>query len=66
MSKQYNTLFLVDDSASMMDDDPVVGKKWEITKKVVADIATIAVKHNDDVVEVQFFKPSSRKANVRI
>ena len=52
--QQYDTSFLVDDSASM-DDDSVLGKKWEIAKKVVAEIASIVVEHNSDGVEVQFF-----------
>ena len=52
--QQYDTLFLVDDSASMMDDDSVTGNKWEITKKVMAEIVGIIVQHNSDGVEVQF------------
>ena len=54
---QYKTSFLVDDSASRMDDDPVIGNKWALTKRVMADITTIVAKHNRDGVEVRFFNP---------
>ena len=53
--QQYDTLFLVDDSASMMSDDSVTGNKWEITKNAMAEITSIAVEHNSEGVEVQFF-----------
>ena len=59
--QQYDTLFLVDDSGSMMYDDSVKGSKWEKTKRVMADITTIAAKHNSDGVEVQFFNFSPRE-----
>ena len=53
--QQYDTLFLVDDSASMTKNYSVTGNKWEITKKVMAEIADIVVKHNSDGVDVQCF-----------
>ena len=39
----------------MMDSDPVIGIKWNMTREVIAEIASIAVKHDHDGVEVQFF-----------
>lgn len=53
--QQYDTLFLVDDSASMTSDDAATGNKWETTKRAMAEIASIVVEHNSDGVEVQFF-----------
>lgn len=63
---QYDTLFLVDDSDSMMEDGTDIDNKWEITKKLIAEIAPIAVKYDKDGVEVKFInfrpKPEKRKA----
>ena len=53
--QQYNTLFLVDDSASMMSEDSVTGSRWMVTKKAMAEVARIVIEHNSDGVEVQFF-----------
>ena len=50
--KRYHTLFLVDDSDSMMDDE---GTRWETAKIAMAKIASIAVENETDGVEVQFF-----------
>ncbi|KAI9712117.1 MAG: hypothetical protein M1820_001826 [Bogoriella megaspora] len=47
--KAYDTRFLVDDSDSM------AGRKWARTKKVMAKIASIAVKYDTNGVDVSFF-----------
>lgn len=47
--QKYDTVFLVDDSESMS------GRRWRITCKVLADIASIAVKHDGDGVDIRFF-----------
>ena len=47
--KAYDTRFLVDDSDSM------AGRKWARTKKLMAKIASIAVQHDSNGVDVQFF-----------
>ena len=47
--KRYDTRFLVDDSDSM------AGRKWNRVKKVMAEIASIAVKYDSDGVDVDFF-----------
>ncbi|KAL2054740.1 hypothetical protein ABVK25_005044 [Lepraria finkii] len=47
--KRYDTAFLVDDSDSMF------GGRWETAKKVLADIAAIAVKYDRNGVDIRFF-----------
>ncbi len=47
--KGYDTRFLVDDSDSMD------GPRWTITKQVMAQIASIAVKYDKDGIDVRFF-----------
>ena len=47
--RRYDTVFLVDDSGSMY------GTRWRIAAKVLANIATIAVKYDKDGVDIRFF-----------
>ncbi|KAL8731525.1 MAG: hypothetical protein Q9166_003371 [cf. Caloplaca sp. 2 TL-2023] len=47
--RKYDTVFLVDDSESMY------GRRWYTASKVLADVATIAVKYDKDGVDLQFF-----------
>ena len=47
--KRYDTAFLVDDSDSMF------GGRWETAKKVLADIAAIAVKYDRNGVDIRCF-----------
>ena len=47
--RSYDTKFLVDDSASMY------GENWTTVREAVAAIARIAVDHDSDGVDVQFF-----------
>ena len=47
--KSYDTRFLVDDSDSME------GPRWTTTKQVMAQIASIAVKYDNNGVDVRFF-----------
>ena len=47
--RSYDTVFLVDDSDSMY------GPRWETTKHVLAKIASIAVQHDKDGVDIRFF-----------
>ena len=47
--KKYDTLFLVDDSDSM------AGRRWQTTAKVLGNIASIAVKYDEDGVDIRFF-----------
>ena len=47
--RSYDTVFLVDDSDSMY------GPRWHTTKHVLAKIATIAVLHDRDGVDIRFF-----------
>ena len=47
--RSYDTVFLVDDSDSMY------GPRWDTTKHVLAKIATIAVLHDRDGVDIRFF-----------
>ncbi|KAL2038882.1 hypothetical protein N7G274_008404 [Stereocaulon virgatum] len=53
--RKYDTVFLVDDSGSMY------GKRWDMTKEVVAAIARIAVKYDNDGVDVRFFNAYFKK-----
>ncbi|KAI4131099.1 MAG: hypothetical protein LQ338_001420 [Usnochroma carphineum] len=46
--RNYDTFFLIDDSASM---EP----RWHTTARVLANIVSIAVKYDDDGVDVKFF-----------
>ena len=47
--RTYDTVFLVDDSDSMY------GRRWDTTKHVLAKIASIAVEHDKDGVDIRFF-----------
>lgn len=47
--RSYDTVFLVDDSDSMY------GRRWDTTKHVLAKIASIAVPHDRDGVDIRFF-----------
>jgi len=47
--QQYDTLFLVDDSGSMY------GPRWNTTAHVLAKIASIAIKYDQNGVDIQFF-----------
>ena len=47
--RSYDTVFLVDDSDSMY------GPRWDTTKHVLAKIASIAVLHDRDGVDIRFF-----------
>ena len=47
--KQYDTLFLVDDSGSMD------GPRWKTTAHILAEIAGIAVEYDKNGVDVRFF-----------
>ena len=47
--RSYDTVFLVDDSDSMY------GRRWDTTKHVLAKIASIAVEHDKDGVDIRFF-----------
>ena len=47
--QNYDTFFLVDDSDSME------GRRWQTASKVLAKIASIAEKYDDDGVDVKFF-----------
>ena len=47
--RSYDTVFLVDDSDSMY------GPRWDTTKHVLAKIASIAVEHDRDGVDIRFF-----------
>lgn len=47
--QKYDTVFLVDDSDSME------GPRWTTMSKVLAEIAKIAVKYDEDGVDVRFF-----------
>ena len=47
--RDYDTVFLVDDSDSMY------GPRWDTTKHVLAKIASIAVLHDRDGVHIRFF-----------
>ena len=47
--RSYDTVFLVDDSDSMY------GPRWDTTKHVLAKIASIAVLHDRNGVDVRFF-----------
>lgn len=46
--RKYDTVFIVDDSDSM------AGLRWKTTAKVLAEIASIAVKYDGDGVDVRF------------
>lgn len=46
---KYDTVFLVDDSSSMQ------GHRWVKVSKVLAKIASIAIKHDTDGVDIRFF-----------
>lgn len=50
--KRYDTVFLVDDSGSML------GPRWDTTAAVLAKIASIAVQYDKDGVDVRFFNSS--------
>lgn len=50
--KKYDTVFLVDDSGSML------GPRWDTTAAVLAKIASIAVQYDKDGVDVRFFNSS--------
>lgn len=52
----YDTFFLVDDSGSM---EPY----WKTTARVLANIVSIAVKYDDDGVDVKFFNKRIKKEN---
>ena len=47
--KQYDTVFVVDDSGSMR------WRRWRTASKVLAKIASIAVKYDRDGVDIHFF-----------
>lgn len=47
--RSYDTVFLVDDSDSMY------GPRWDTTKHVLAKIASIAVLHDRNGVDIRFF-----------
>ena len=47
--RSYDTVFLVDDSDSMY------GPRWDTTKHVLVKIASIAVLHDRDGVDIRFF-----------
>ena len=47
--QSYDTVFLIDDSDSMY------GRRWDTTKHVLAKIASIAIKHDKDGVDIRFF-----------
>ena len=47
--RSYDTVFLVDDSDSMF------GRRWETTQHVLAKIASIAVLHDKNGVDIRFF-----------
>ena len=53
--RSYDTKFLVDDSDSMY------GENWEIVKEAVSVTASIAVEHDSDGIDVQFFTASIDK-----
>ena len=46
--REYDTFFLIDDSESM---EP----RWSTTRQVLADIVSIAVKYDENGVDVKFF-----------
>ncbi len=56
--KIYDTVFLVDDSDSML------GPRWTTTSKVLSEIANIAVKYDKDGVDVRFFNEREEGKNL--
>ena len=59
--KKYRTLFLVDDSDSMMDYDPESGTKWETAKSATEKIASLLFEKNSNGIEMRFFNFSPEK-----
>ena len=61
MLKKYRTLFLVDDSDSMMDHDPESGTGWETAKSAIEKIASLLFEKNSNGIEMRFFNFSPEK-----
>ena len=59
--KKYRTLFLVDDSESMMEHGPESGTRWETAKSVVEKIASLLFEKNSNGIEMRFFNFAPEK-----
>ena len=59
--KKYRTLFLVDDSDSMMDHDPESGTRWETAISIIKKIASFLFEKNSNGIEMRFFNFSPDK-----
>lgn len=53
--KKYDTVFLVDDSDSMMEHDLELGTRWETAKSIIEKIAPFLFEKNSNGIEMRFF-----------
>ncbi|KAH6914685.1 hypothetical protein BKA70DRAFT_1180175 [Coprinopsis sp. MPI-PUGE-AT-0042] len=52
--REYDTIFLVDDSSSMSSDAPSGQMRWTEACNALADFAEVAIRHDDDGIDIHF------------
>ena len=62
---EYDTIFLVDDSSSMSADAPSGLSRWKEACNALADFANIAVKHDEDGIDIYFINHSHSGQGVK-
>ncbi|KAH6914682.1 hypothetical protein BKA70DRAFT_1419649 [Coprinopsis sp. MPI-PUGE-AT-0042] len=56
--REYDTIFLVDDSSSMSTDAPSGQTRWREACNALADFADVAIKHDEDGIDIHFINKS--------